>query len=372
MSSLLHAPIIQRYNICNTTKFITKPFRKLGQKTRTRQSSNRFQRDNQKTETTFVQFYNRKSSHSNPFFERYHKSNPNPLFSFSSLDESCNSPKEIESKFFAGKEDSKVNFFGNSSSNDGKKNKPINIKTWRPIDTPLSVSEKGFMIIQNEIIERGFPAMMMRNLKNADKTVFPFLEDVDFNALDERVKQKVEELMSNEKNLKLAVDNSAKVHIRVASLVLAIYRSLEEMAGANRENLMELLQICVCENIQEWVKTALTIPLVVSSNPIPTLKSALERETRMRGNGFDIIFQLESTYNGFLNVTVNRCLYHNFFVENGANHLTRIFCIAEKKMLDGMGTTNKVPRRLARGDKDCLFKIDYMEPDDETDIQLSF
>ncbi|PRP81099.1 hypothetical protein PROFUN_11213 [Planoprotostelium fungivorum] len=246
------------------------------------------------------------------------------------------------------------------------------VRSWKPGEQPITLSEKGMLLIQNELLQRVFPVVFIRRLKEVDVKTFPSFAHLDFEEVDvmlqeieENVKKRQKEIIQDRINLAMAVDSAAEAHLEVASFVLAAYRSLTQR-NVPHSDAVSILQRSIMENVQEYLAGIVYIHASIRRNPIPAVTSALEKSTRLRGRGFDVEFRGDTVYHGFLHVKVKKCLFHEFFNLNGSSYLTGMFCAAEKRMLEHIDVESKVTRTLANGDRECLFKIEKAEPSEET------
>jgi len=274
--------------------------------------------------------------------------------------------------------------------NGGDPKLPVEIS--RPGTEPNGIIEKGLQHIRILAMQKLFPAKYLKQLtqqaisyqqkhdQTTTNTPHDHIGEIEMNpetfqraihdnlaaALEHAIKMHA--LAYVEKNQHLVTDEPSKAHLALCSLVISSYKVLTQKYDMKHEDAIQILGTCVSQNVQEWLKAVICLPLYVKTNPIPALRGIFETEARMRGDGFDWELHEDAMFKSFMNANVKKCFFNDFFRKNGASYLTGLFCAAEQRMFAQYNQPTKYNIRfelkatLAAGNPHCSFQFKKMEP----------
>lgn len=129
------------------------------------------------------------------------------------------------------------------------------------------------------------------------------------------------------------VDEKAASHLRVSAVVLATYRALDgamsrnALLGLIREAFVEPLRATVGEATGQWLDHA--------PDPFQAITDiSKSRERDYFGAAF--AFDRPRDDGGAYYLDIRRCLWHSFFVAEGAPELTPIFCAFDENWIEAV------------------------------------
>eukprot|EP01118_Nematostelium_gracile_P011270 TRINITY_DN3976_c0_g1_i1.p1 TRINITY_DN3976_c0_g1~~TRINITY_DN3976_c0_g1_i1.p1 ORF type:complete len:279 (-),score=58.32 TRINITY_DN3976_c0_g1_i1:17-853(-) len=227
---------------------------------------------------------------------------------------------------------------------------------------PIGAFEKGLWSVQNASLNNIFPPLFLNS-------IFKSIDN-EKHHLKEEILDRTEAIIKS--NSKFAIDEAARAHLRVCSLVLASYEVINKKNLITENELIESIKdSMMVMNVKKTVHSLFKVPLR-AKNPLTVYSEAFGTLSRLRGKTFDIDFEEDGV--SFLTMNVNKCLFHSFFTQNGASHLTHLFCQIESDLLSGIdpSTDNvsfELPAKLATGQKRCKFKFKRMEVISDRDLK---
>lgn len=119
------------------------------------------------------------------------------------------------------------------------------------------------------------------------------------------------------------VDEQARYNLKTGAVVLAAYRVLQDRMG--REDLLALLREAFTGPLREAIRTGTAQMLDRAPDPFSAMVATSKaREALFFGQSFTFERPRDDERAYYADVT--RCLWHSFFVANGAPELTPIFC----------------------------------------------
>lgn len=167
-------------------------------------------------------------------------------------------------------------------------------------------------------------------------------------------------------NEELITDRPAAVHVTVAAHVLASYRVLAPRFE-DRGELIALLGWALAAAYRPLVGSPLALALRVVPDAFrlfARMVGARSFHRRLFGEGFAFDSRQRP---GEIDLVVGRCLYHGFFVRNGAPELTTIICESDRAWIDVLrpgrdGVRFERPSTIGRGGAECIFRFRRIDP----------
>jgi hypothetical protein len=157
----------------------------------------------------------------------------------------------------------------------------------------------------------------------------------------------------------LAVDNRAQIHLQMACLVQAAYKTLLPWLGNDQQKVIQLIRKPVGESAAEPLGFAQRFVLFFHLNKFKFVSSSLKLMEADFGKGFTLSHHVSP---GIHKARVSRCLYHSVFTAEELPELTPIFCALDRMWFDQLrpqkhGVEFLRPSTLAKGDAACEFIV---------------
>jgi hypothetical protein len=153
------------------------------------------------------------------------------------------------------------------------------------------------------------------------------------------------------------VDEQAKHNLRMAAVVLVVYRCLIESVGY--DDLIDALRASFVGAMGDYVTQKTRVWLDASADPFRDMVAVTkEREARSFGAGF--VFEVQRDDDDAYLLDVRRCFWHDFFRDEGAAELTHVFCAFDGNWIEAIDPTRhgfrfERPTTLALGGDRCPF-----------------
>lgn len=155
----------------------------------------------------------------------------------------------------------------------------------------------------------------------------------------------------------LLTDEAARQNLSLSSMVLVCYRTL--LNESNQKDLIVALKQALCEPSRQGMLHGTRKMLTYAPDPFAaTVEVSKEKEKHMYGPSFEFEALQDDQHVYLLNV--KRCLWHQFFVEQGVAELTHIFCAFDLSWMDAIeperhGFRIERPTTLGWGHDQCRF-----------------
>jgi hypothetical protein len=157
-------------------------------------------------------------------------------------------------------------------------------------------------------------------------------------------------------NAHLVVDQASRANVRQAALVLASYRALSTVPA---DQLREALANAYSAPFRQFVLASTRHLLDSAEDPFAAIVGfSKQREGSFFGPSFTFDHRQDDRF-AYL-VDVRRCVWHAFFVANGAPELTPVFCRFDADWIDAIdpavhGFRFERPTTLGYGGDCCRF-----------------
>ncbi len=161
-----------------------------------------------------------------------------------------------------------------------------------------------------------------------------------------------------------ALDEQARYHLTSGAVVLAAYRALQPTMP--QDEALALLRAARVEPLRDTIRQGTTGWLDHAPDPYAALVSvAKSRERHFFGQSFTFERPRDDDRAYFLDVA--RCLWHSFFVAEGAPELTPLFCAFDANWIDAIdpdrhGVRFSRPTTLGHGGRLCPFHFYRVPP----------
>src|SRR5262249_50574797 len=119
-------------------------------------------------------------------------------------------------------------------------------------------------------------------------------------------------------------DLQASAIAAICSLVLAGYRELSITVG-DCEGAQAVVGRALSATLGKWLQSSAQLLLTMSRDPVRSLSRLPIAGLSRWAWGKSMGFQQESTNDSDFHV-INRCAFHQFFIDHGEPQLTRLFC----------------------------------------------
>lgn len=155
----------------------------------------------------------------------------------------------------------------------------------------------------------------------------------------------------------LIVDEAARSNLRLATLVLVVYRALQSTLA--QQELIQAIQQAFCEPYRQEMLAGVQASLEQTADPL-SLIAQVSRDKEQYVYGPSFTFQrLQDDQFAYL-VNVKRCLWHTFFVQQGTPELTPVFCAFDLNWIEAVnpaqhGFRIERPTALGWGHDQCRF-----------------
>jgi hypothetical protein len=171
-----------------------------------------------------------------------------------------------------------------------------------------------------------------------------------------------------EENAQLAVDPAGADFIEFSSMLLATYRSLRSSLG-DEERTLKLLGEALMRPLREQITSYIETRFGISQDAPEETFRRVSQNFKSRGEvnagrGFRYVDDVRDDRRAFVNI--ERCLFNDFFRQNGAPEVTPILCALDNVWADELskpryGVRFERPTTLARGDDACRFHFTKTE-----------
>jgi L-2-amino-thiazoline-4-carboxylic acid hydrolase-like protein len=166
-------------------------------------------------------------------------------------------------------------------------------------------------------------------------------------------------------------DRRARLVLTLCSLILASYRELLNVTGDPKEA-EEIVGKTLLQTNQASARVMTRVFILSSRNPFRLLSrvslKGISELTYGRSMGFD----QERTQNS-VSLIVNRCAFHQFFIDNGEPQLTQLLCLWDRNWMDPINSSNRPvrierPTTISTGSETCQFRFvnDELKENKET------
>jgi hypothetical protein len=153
-----------------------------------------------------------------------------------------------------------------------------------------------------------------------------------------QAQQLIEAIQDQQRALEAAhkdwvVDDQAAYNLRMGAVVLAAYRLLRDRMG--HDELLALLREAFITPLRDTIRAGTAHMLDHAPDPFEAMVATSKaREANFLGKGFAFERSRDDERAYYADVT--RCLWHSFFVANGAPELTPIFCDFDANWIDAI------------------------------------
>lgn len=164
-------------------------------------------------------------------------------------------------------------------------------------------------------------------------------------------------------NQHFVVDDPSHHNIVMTSWVLAAYKTLRNSFDESKAK--EIVRYAFIEPDRKLFQFFTRVSLWLSRDALKTMaKVSKDKEVRAYGKTFSFERERDDNTAYFLNV--NKCLYHDFFVKNGAPELTAVFCDFDTNWAEVIdpkrhGLKFERPGTLGYGQKKCQFQFSKVQ-----------
>jgi len=171
-----------------------------------------------------------------------------------------------------------------------------------------------------------------------------------------------------EENIRLAEDPAAARWIRFSSMLLATYRFLRSSLGDESRILRMLREALTCplrDQIIPYIEARFGIFQDAPEEGFHRVSENFRsRGEASFGRGFRYVDDVRDRRRTFVNI--ERCLFNEFFRQNGAPEITPILCALDNVWADELsksryGVRFERPTTLAKGDDACRFQFTKTE-----------
>ena len=156
------------------------------------------------------------------------------------------------------------------------------------------------------------------------------------------------------------LDRRARMVLAMCSLILASYRELHILTGDSSQA-SDLVGKAILQTNQKSARL-MTRALVLSSpDPFKLLSRVSLRGISRLTYGKSMGFDQERTENS-VSLIVNRCAFHQFFIDHGEPHLTQLLCLWDRNWMDPINSSDRPvrierPTTISTGSETCQFRF---------------
>jgi len=155
-------------------------------------------------------------------------------------------------------------------------------------------------------------------------------------------------------------DKQARMIVGMCSMVLAAYRELCA-GGLDSKQASETARRAFYRTYQAPTKLMTRVMLALSSDPVKALSRRSLKAMSERMYGSTMGFDQEVTPHS-VDLLVNRCAFHQFFIDNGEPQLTPIFCGWDRNWMDVIDASHSPihterPSTISTGADQCRFRF---------------
>jgi hypothetical protein len=172
-----------------------------------------------------------------------------------------------------------------------------------------------------------------------------------------------------EENAALAEDPAGMRWIGLSSVLLAIYRSVRSALG-DEERALTVLGEALTGPLRQQITSYIDNRFGISQDAPEEAFHRVSQNFKSRGEAsfgrsFRYVDDVRDERRAFVNV--ERCLFNEFFRQNGAPEVTPILCALDNVWADELskpryGVRFERPTTLAKGDEACRFQFTKTEP----------
>lgn len=153
-------------------------------------------------------------------------------------------------------------------------------------------------------------------------------------------------------------DAQAQMIIGICSLVISGYRELVAETGSS-QTAFNIVKATVGQLHRRLAKFMFRPLLWLSHDPVKTMAKINWKQWNQRIYGKSFEFDQETTSDR-VTLIVNRCAFHQFFVEQGEPHLTQVICAWDRLWMDVIDTSKRPirterPTTISTGANYCQF-----------------
>jgi len=153
-------------------------------------------------------------------------------------------------------------------------------------------------------------------------------------------------------------DRQAGTILGMCSLVLAAYRELKITLG-NQQSALDVVKAAVHRNYEAFGKFMNRPLLWISRDPVTLLSRLNLKRWSQWMYGKSMEFE-QDTAADRVPLLVNRCAFHQFFVEQGEPELTQLFCAWDRHWMDVIDESKRPvrterPSTISTGADSCRF-----------------
>jgi hypothetical protein len=172
-----------------------------------------------------------------------------------------------------------------------------------------------------------------------------------------------------EENAQLAEDPAAARWIGLSSMLLATYSSLRSSLG-DEQRAIAVLGEALTRPLREQITSYIEARFGISQDAPEEAFHHVSQSFKTRGEvsfgrSFRYVDDVRDDRRAFVNI--ERCLFNEFFRQNGAPEVTPILCALDNVWADELskpryGVRFERPTTLAKGDDACRFQFTKTEP----------
>lgn len=153
-------------------------------------------------------------------------------------------------------------------------------------------------------------------------------------------------------------DRQAGTILGMCSLVLAAYRESKVTLG-NQQAALDVVKAALHQNYKGFGKFMNRPLLWISRDPVTLLSKLNLKRWSQWMYGKSMEFEQETAADR-VTLLVNRCAFHQFFVEQGEPELTRLFCAWDRHWMDVIDESKRPmrterPSTISTGAGSCRF-----------------
>jgi L-2-amino-thiazoline-4-carboxylic acid hydrolase-like protein len=154
-------------------------------------------------------------------------------------------------------------------------------------------------------------------------------------------------------------DRRARLILTLCSLILASYRELLILTGEPKRSEEIVGKTLFITN--QGLAKLMTLSVTLARQPLKVLsRSPLQRISELT-YGKSMGFSQEKT-DGSVTLVVNRCAFHQFFVDHGEPQLTKLLCMWDRNWMDPINWSDRPvrierPSTISTGSEVCRFRF---------------
>ena len=184
----------------------------------------------------------------------------------------------------------------------------------------------------------------------------------------EKIKRAAQEIFNAREDT--LPDRRARLILTMCSLILASYREL--LSVMDDEKRAEQIVGKALFQTNQALGTLMSAPLLWPRKPFKFIsRTPLKRISELT-YGKSMGFAQERTEHS-VSLIVNRCAFHQFFIDNGEPQLTQLLCLWDRNWMDPINTSDRPikierPTTISTGSETCQFRFvhDQLKENKET------